>query len=61
MPTDEEIAERLRQQTEKLRATLDERDRTCERLDAVVGRLTARYLPPKRPDHLWLVRDDVSD
>jgi hypothetical protein len=54
-PTDEEVGGRLRQATERLRATLDRSE--ASRLDRVVDRLTGRYLPPRRPD-LRLIQGD---
>lgn len=55
-PTDEELAERLRRSTERLRAANERAESwirdydSGQHLDGSVDRLTGRDLPPKRPD-----------
>lgn len=58
--TDEEVTQQLRRSTERLHAVLDEPQRAYTRLDAVVARLSSRYLPARRPN-LRLIEGDREE
>jgi hypothetical protein len=57
-----EATKRLREATARLQATIERAQEydSRERLDAVVDRLSRKYLPPRRPD-LRVIRGGRED